>query len=582
MSPACMPVAADCCCFVSPLCVSWCRNFPSDTWLCLETAQAMVLVVAIDSNGTQTQPYGIPLSDLANTPAGYHIVIQSIAIPMWNNNAPNAATAYRSFRVAQRLQNAHPLINAGFFYDGTGLNAPAIMFGNITECEYPAVVPNSRIPMANSTAHYRLSNSLPAIQAAIKSNFTNPTLDVLCQVVSRELTSVVWQDPVHGDPQGNPQTRVDISTNLFRKWCIAVLNAQVTPAEQNSADVTIYSQRAGTASAGSQEFLVSRNEEPISEPLIKSSAIDQTSGSMVYTQSTIPPGCLHATFITAWAPCGTLTLGSVSAAQNLICSYLSQFYGLTYTPDQWMIYSDADMGPANLTNIHWYINTPKEQQSQDYFPFQTLPAYQVAHGAVVYSGQPVAMLVGPDERSTVLAAAYLSTADAKWVGITQTYAPILSISDAKRAVTVPIDGYNVPTKLTSQMQGNPNVFASCRYISNLPADKLKKDADMPSIDFTPYQNNPAYVYVDNVGAPHAVPAQAHFCPCFSIHTRIRVARALRCGTSHTHCAFAHSAAVCARCVVVCCFVAALRHVSTRLRTLRGSNSRLLNAVCHTF
>lgn len=499
------------------------RNFPADTWVCLETAQAQVLVVAVDNSGVPTQPFALSFADFARSPPGYNLIIQAIAFPMFNDNAPNAATAYRSYRVAQRLQNAHPLVNAGFYFDGA--SAPSIIYGNITQCEYPSVVPNTRIPMAACTAHYRLSTTLPAIEQAIRSGFTNPTLDVLCQLVNRELTSVVWLDPANGDPQGNPQTRVDIATNLFRKWCIACLNAPVVQSQKNSADVTIWEQRAGTASAGSQEFLVSRMEEPISEPLIKSSAIAQTSGEMVYTQSTIPPGCLHATFITAWAPCGVLTLGSVAAAQNLICSYLSQYYGLSYTMDQWQVYSDVDMGPANLTNIHWYINTPPAQQSNDFFPFQTVPAYQVAHGQVVYSGQPVAMLVGPDERATVLAAAYLSTSDAGWVGITQNYKPILSISDSKAAGTVVIDGRPIPTALTSQVPGT-TAFASCRYISNVPGST--PGTVSTTIDFSPYQNNPDYVYVDNVGAPHSVPAQAHFCQFLLLdHTHtLHAARAL--------------------------------------------------------
>ena len=469
-------------------------NFPSDTWLCLEAAGATVVVGWVDPATGSVTNAEVSMAELANT-VGCEIVLQAILLPVFLDTVPAASKLLRTYRVAQRLQNAHPLVNAGFFFDRQ--SAPSIVWGNLTQTNVSNLSSGGdRVPIQTATSHYRLSSDLCAMMLAAFINgwAVEPglSLEAVLAAVQSELQSVVFES----ESQGDSATRVDIALNLLRKFAIACMDAPASAAEVATADSSIYAIRTSHASAGSQSFLVSRDEEPVSEPLIKSSALHQTSGLTTYTQSILQEGALHATFITSWAANGELTINPACNPSQLACDYLSEQFGLVYAASQFTVFTSTDLGAANLANASSYSHTPMDRRPSNYFGFETLPSFLLAQGEVVYSGQPIAILVGPDERAVTLVAEFLSTQASQYALIVSTTPPILSIEQSKAAGTVMVNGFPVPTALTAVYEGS---YASLNTISNLPNNAS-------NIDFTSYKSDPRFVYVQGT---HAVPSQNH-------------------------------------------------------------------------
>ena len=177
------------------------------------------------------------------------------------------------------------------------------VWGNITAA---SCGPGGRgRPTQSGTGHYRLSSQMVvAVYAAWQCGWASPyTLESVLDGVRSELTSVAQGTEA---AQGDIALRCDIATNLLLKFCINSLGAPVSEAESQSVRKSIYAIRTATPSCGSQRFLVNTAEEPVSEPMIKSSAIGQTSGAANYTQTVVPPGCKHATFVTSWSAVGAI------------------------------------------------------------------------------------------------------------------------------------------------------------------------------------------------------------------------------------------------------------------------------------
>jgi len=501
------------------LCMARYWNFASDSWLLLEGSGALVSLVLI-KNGQQSG-VTIPLDQfraLTNT----EFVVTSIWLPLVPDNsvAPVAKTWFSSFRVAQRLQNAHPLVNGAFSWDGSGL--PIVLWGNIEAAPVdPAQRPNL---VKVGTAHYRLSNGLcQQILAAAMTGWPGDSLATLLEQVKAELRSVVGSA---SSEQGDEATRVNIAANLLYKFLVNGMNA---PGAADSAS-TIFEARTARPSAGSQRFLVNRLEEPVSEPLVKYTGLKQTRGETMYCSSFRPPGCWHATFVTSWSATGIIAgYKPAAAALQDAVAFLKQQYGIECSASEFRLVdpsNNPEFKAANLLNGANYIYAPQNYPAPPVsanWPkspvYQNLPTYLVAENQIMYFGQPIALLAGPDERAVTLAGAYLSTVDAGYLMIQPNPPkPILSVQESMQRKTMIVDGkFPTSTELVNTALYVPqpptpgSQYQTYGSISNL------SNGGVP--DFSVYEADPdRYIVVEG---DHQVPGQTHF----YMETQVAVAMA---------------------------------------------------------
>jgi xanthine dehydrogenase/oxidase len=339
---------------VGSLCMARFWNFASDTWLLLEA-----LGVFITLTDLRTGIDLIMQLDCFRNLNHVPFVIKNIWIPLVEDSSvqPAANSWFSSYRVAQRLQNAHPLVNFAGSWDGTGL--PILVWGNILPApQDPAQRP---VPKVSGTGHYRLSHKLcKTILVAAQNQWANNGLASVQHSVAAELNSVVgsWPAPPAYSEQGDPSIRVQIATNLLLKFLVQAMGA---PAAADSSS-TIYEQRTATASAGSQKFLVNRSEEPVSEPMVKSSAKEQTRGQTQYASSFRPPNCYHATFVTSWASCGVIAKDSYGAPSlSDAVAWVNAQYGMDLDVAEFTLVdpTDEQFAASNLINGANYIYAPQ-------------------------------------------------------------------------------------------------------------------------------------------------------------------------------------------------------------------------------
>ena len=498
-------------------------NFPSDTWLCLEGALASLLVY-LPSQQAQMQMTFQQVAELCE-----EFVIVAIYLPLWLDPVAPMGTAssrqatgsvgsppppfFSCARVAQRLQNSHPLINSAIFLYGGSSPSLSVLYGNIgpANCSNTSN-PNGRGALTQvSTAHYRLSSEACALIIQAWTNGwegSGYTLDSVLDTVRNELLAAAAGTSANGDIS----LRCDIATNLLLKFCIVSLGASSSPADVSSVASSIYAQRTAAPSRGSQAFLVDcdESEDPVSEPMIKRSALGQTSGAANYTHTLRPNGCLHATFVTSWAACGALHLASAESALANVVTWLSATYGIVCLPTDFTLFTAADLGAANLLNGDlWTFNsTPPAPQSCQQFPTRMLASVEV-----VFAGQPVAILVGPSESVVNQAAEYLQSQEAGYVQVTvdPNNPPILSVADSKARGSIVVDqnpNWVAPTKFLT-VSADPTLPGAFKALNSVSRNAAGPCVTPPGgIDFSRFQQNPQQYLV--VQGTHAVPAQAHF------------------------------------------------------------------------
>jgi hypothetical protein len=491
-------------------------NFPGDIYGIFAGVGATLQIWQRSTGTTTTMSL-----DEFQTLTGEFLLL-SIQLPLWLDYEGENLW-FGCARVAQRLQNSHPLVNGFFFctFDNTEPSqAVSAYFGNITLANTPVNGPDQplRPAMAASTSHYRLSreSALMVWQACYQAGWTGEySLDNVMQTVLSELVSVASYPDTSA--QGPIATRCDIAVNLLRKYCITHLGAPAPSGDPFGASIhqSLYDVRTAQPSRGSQSFMVNSSEEPVSEPMIKSSAIGQTSGLANYTHTLVPPDCLFGTFVTSWATAGKLTwLMNPTQAAEAVSAWYNQTYGGAFQPSQWQVWTgqDPSLAKINLMNAYFwtYAATPPSPSS-----YQNFPTYLLANVEVVYNGQPVAIITGPTERAVTLGAEWLGTQASQFFQV-DVVTPILSISDAKSHQATQFSPYG-----TVMVDQNPNfiaatVFNTTNAVTSAPGhnpyhaiNSVSKDPNGPNantqIDFTQFDAETYDVFTGT----HAVPAQMH-------------------------------------------------------------------------
>eukprot|EP01113_Clastostelium_recurvatum_P023005 TRINITY_DN2752_c0_g1_i3.p1 TRINITY_DN2752_c0_g1~~TRINITY_DN2752_c0_g1_i3.p1 ORF type:complete len:1750 (+),score=441.03 TRINITY_DN2752_c0_g1_i3:527-5251(+) len=496
-------------------------NFPSDTWTLLDGAQCAVTWWSPQSDDETPRSF----EEFQN--ATGELVVLNVILTLWEDvpfqsdgassstskqGAGQAASVcFASARVAQRLQNAHPLVNFAAFNHGNPdwENSFSCVWGNIDVCNKKSQEnqnAESRWPTIPNTSHYRLSKGPSSrIWAATLAGWPadGDTLDTLMEQVEEELRNMA----ATAEEQGDPVVRCRVATNLLRKYCIVNLGAPSSEEATNSLRQTIYQARTATPSSGSQMFMVNTAEEPVSEPFIKASAIGQTTGEAIYTQSILPPNTIHATFVSSWAAAAKiLPFDDTARTIRKLCEHLLYTYGIMTSPQEFHIYTAEDtfIQKINLLNANnWTHATPRLSKA-----FQSFPSYLLANAEVVYYGQPVAILVGPSERVVTLAADYLGTKKSEFLRLElNERPPILSVQDAIDRGTVVLrldkDGKTaeVPTVFETASSGPEPSWNAINSVSKDPDGPNNKT----SIDFS--QFGEGHLILEG---EHSVPAQVHF------------------------------------------------------------------------
>lgn len=264
--------------------------FPSDVAVSLATVGA---TVSISSGGKVTT--GVSILDLLSTCATDNIdtLVLSLSIPAgWGKAAPSSTTSYTavdSFKVAQRHQNAHPIVNAGFCLTvdasaGTITTARAI-FGGVGKVIFEAT----------------------SLEAALTGKtWSDATLQAALTALTADITRV-------GDSTAFGQTPA------YRRQLAAAFLYKFALRCQPSLPATLQSaaQRyVRPVSKGVEVYTPDPTTYPISQPIVKESALDQTSGEAVYTFDVKPPADgLYGVFAYTTQATGTLaTLDTTDAA----------------------------------------------------------------------------------------------------------------------------------------------------------------------------------------------------------------------------------------------------------------------------
>ena len=505
-------------------------NFPSDVMLCLGAAGTTVTFWTWIDNNTgarslKTLPLFVPVAGSADTFATWtgNFVIQSVTMPILADDVP-----FHTTRVAQRLQHSHPLVSAGFCYDTkTAGTVPTLLFGDIGNSE---PLDTHLVPLQTMTGLLPLPDTAKLIAVVQQYGvWDQNAINKIMDTARVELTSLVHSSAT----QTNKDERIYIATNLLYKFIIKYLvppgSPIVTPEELNSIADT-YDVRQATPSQGSQHFFVDKTEAPISEPIIKSSALKQTSGETAYAQSVFPAGLVHAGFVLSERTVGKIIQFSdkTLTIQRLI-AYMKSYFNQTFVASDFTIYVAQDLGAGNLLNQMDYMFSPSYPPPPAYdafgglyLPWQQFPQYVLANGQVFYYGQAVAIIVAPDYITQTRAAAFLASDAAGFIVWDSTFqpTPILDIRESKLVASTVVEGHVVPTQFNLKAPASvtppyppPPGKSWSRldhyddYLSTVTPPIPDRPPPPRVIDFTKYEIDPNYVIVEG---EHEVGSQYHF------------------------------------------------------------------------
>lgn len=242
--------------------------FPSDLFLLVATLGGTVTV------GSKSYPQGSVTYNILDMPLWSSFptdaVILQIALP-FSQDGDQCFT----YKVARREQNAHAIVNAGFYFRMNGLmvSSARAIFGGLMR------VPFNMPPLTDTLAGRPLDdNTLPL------------AISVLSELLS--------QTPLYPNDEGFTDAyRRELGLTLFYKAYVATALA-IAPYEVAPANVSAGARYVRPLSSGQQHITIYQDELPISAPVMKLGAFLQTSGEAKYTQDAPTPiGGYEAYFV---------------------------------------------------------------------------------------------------------------------------------------------------------------------------------------------------------------------------------------------------------------------------------------------
>jgi xanthine dehydrogenase/oxidase len=277
--------------------------FPSDLFTILATLGAVITIGSHEyENGTRAFPLmRMPAVDALPDDA----LILSFQVPYTRERE-----YVQTYRVARRLQMAHPIVNAGF---RIRLNAA----GHVEAGESTIIYGGLASMTYRGGKVERFLSGQPWTQDTLRS-----ALAVLKEEV-RECTIPMDEEGI------STEYRCRLAENLFYKFFLHVASAvnpkQVAPESGSAAN-----HYDRPLSSGTQDFTEYPELFPLTKPIIKRAAFSQASGEAKYTQDlSLPAGGLHAAMVKSSRPHARFSLTrkakTLEALQKLLRARYADF-----------------------------------------------------------------------------------------------------------------------------------------------------------------------------------------------------------------------------------------------------------------
>ena len=276
--------------------------FPSDLYTILGTLGTLVTIGSQDYEGGKLS---FPLIEMpAVTALPEDAVLLSFQIPY-----TRAREHVQTYRIARRMQMAHPIVNAGFRIHLAAGQAQAdeatIIFGGLAAMTY----------RASKTERFLLGK--PWNQETLRS-----ALGVLRQEV---LECTQGQAPVDEEAISTDYRR-RLAENFFYKFFLHVALA-VNPKQVAPENLSAANHHDRPLSSGTQEHTEYPELFPLTKPIIKRAAFVQASGEVKYTQDIpLPPGGLHAAMVKSSRPHARFSFSKKAAGLDALQELLRQTF----------------------------------------------------------------------------------------------------------------------------------------------------------------------------------------------------------------------------------------------------------------
>ncbi|XP_013191578.1 uncharacterized protein LOC106135750 isoform X1 [Amyelois transitella] len=289
------------------------NEFPSDVFLLLQTVGAQL---------TLLNRWGalqiVSMENFLKSDMRSRIILNALLPPL-NNTTCHVVT----FKVMPKSQNAHAIVNAGFFYKFRS-NGQVLQ----TRIAYGGLSPS--FVRAYQTERYLLGRSL----------FTNETLQAALKVLNQDL--VVTEIP----PEPSVEYRKQCALGLFYKGLLTIYPGNSLAAPFKSGAIKLHETRP--VSDARQIFDTNPALWPLNQPMPKIEALIQCSGEAEYTED-LPsfPREVFAAFVLATVSNGKID--NIDSKEALSKPGVLAFYtvkdipGLnSFTPAEALLYSNNE------------------------------------------------------------------------------------------------------------------------------------------------------------------------------------------------------------------------------------------------
>ncbi|CAM9230194.1 unnamed protein product, partial [Ectocarpus fasciculatus] len=440
------------------------HGFLSDTFLGLVTGNTTVLVDFYENNTWSERP-GALLFDLT-TWQNQHFIIRSVVLPL--RVIESSDLFVHCFKVARRLQNAHSLVNLGCRVERVdGIWKSTLFLGNFL-----------------TTGYLRLRSD---------DNEADEDTDLDGErVVSAHRIGRIFDDIVNMD-RDSLQSRVSIAAGLFLKTILRFLHERraITLTDLESITSNVYGEKRLSYAHGKQAYRVNEMSFPVSEPMIKTTAVHQAMGSTKYTRTKqVPEGGVHATFFLSTKATGLLLWNEAEVARfsYVAADRIFREYGIRIDDSNFSLFRAIDLRGPNPQG-YYPTNDANLLSSSSY---QSFHEFLLADVEVVYYGQPIGILATPFQWCTEYLVKLLDRGDFGLVSYGSSYSPVLTL-DGPSAIPV-----------TSRVPGTNEI--SSVMVNRRFNTVDQGDSEPPRIDFDEYRND-SHVVVEGM---HEVGSQYHF------------------------------------------------------------------------
>jgi xanthine dehydrogenase molybdopterin-binding subunit B/aerobic-type carbon monoxide dehydrogenase small subunit (CoxS/CutS family) len=405
----------------------------------------------------------------------------------------------QTYKVSRRLQMAHSLVNLGCRVETlSGAKHPQALFlvGGI------------------SSSYVTLKKTAQEVNKLLQKDYGDAKEDLSSdiQTILQNTTLPELNGLVKSTDEEDPQTsRVVLATNLVRRFlflfCSRYYGLQL--ADEESMCYNTFHEKLIHDSKGKQSFSVNNTEFPVTEPMVKTTAVKQATGEQIFTRTMDPPeNCVHATFVLSSQATGQIIWNdeTISKLPRLLADHLKDRFGVDISESHIHFYTAKNLGAGNCL-------------TSSFSAYQQFKEYLLADLEVVFYGQPIGIIVTNHQWATEYLATLLSSPEAQdssnptaILSFKSTYKPFLNLEDdqlPKGNPEVPIlsrDGDGHSTKTSSfprkfNTESAPGKFAAINWISNFnTTDKP------PTFDWEQYNNKAKFV---NVEGTHYVGSQIH-------------------------------------------------------------------------